>query len=97
MTSNLKSMYPLSAALDLEAVRTAPATRNSDGVQHSGFDEDQVKSKLGAARFTSFMMKLVNDKAYSGSVFSCGHALKNGVEAHAIYATDLELFLRNGG
>jgi len=94
---NFKARYPRSVGLGLEPVRTAPASRNSDGVQHAGFDEDAVKGKLGAARYASFMSKLVNDKAYSGSVFSCGHRITNGVEAHAIYADDLERFLASGG
>jgi hypothetical protein len=79
-----KAMYPMSIALGLVPVSTGPS------VTHPGFDEDEVKAKLGATRFNNLMAKVTN-------VFSCGHRLKAGVEAHAIYANDLEAFLKGGG
>jgi len=68
-------------------------------VQHPGFDENDVKVALGTTRFNNLMALIVAGKPYSGSVFTCGHAkdAKTGVEMHCIYASDLELFLKNGG
>jgi len=88
---NVKTLFPQSAALGLQFVSTAP------GVDHPGFDEDDVKAKLGATRFNNLMAKVK-------FVFSCGHrvypandARGAGCEAHAIYASDLEAFLKGGG
>lgn len=66
--------------------------------QQSGFDENDVKAALGVTRFNNLMTSIAGGKPFSGAVFSCGHAKdKNGVEVHCIYASDLELFLKNGG
>ena len=81
---NFKAQYPMSTALGLAPVSTSP------GVELAGFDEDAVRAKLGDARYFALMAKVTN-------VFSCGHRLKNGVEAHAIYANDVESFLKAGG
>lgn len=81
---NARYMYPKSAALGLSFVCPSP------GNEYPGFDEDEVKAKLGDSRFAN-LMKTVK------SVFSCGHRIKNGAEAHAIYAYDLESFLNGGG
>jgi hypothetical protein len=81
---NAVLMYPKSAALGLKFVATP-------GAEHAGFDEDELKEKLGATRFNGLMSKVT-------TVFSCGHRLKDGgVEAHAIYAEDLERFLQAEG
>lgn len=95
---NFLSQFPKSArpvakgGLALQPVVTGDS-------QHSGFDENEVKAALGAARFNNLMALIAAGKnGYSGAVFSCGHAKDaKGVEVHCIYASDLELFLANGG
>jgi hypothetical protein len=81
---NFSATFPRSVALGLRPVSTGP------GVAHPGFDQDDVQVKLGNTRFNNLM-------ATVSSVFSCGHRTEGGVELHAIYASDLEAFLRNGG
>jgi hypothetical protein len=90
------SKYPRCYQLGVAIISTAP------GVEHPGFDQDDVAAKLGTTRYNAFMAKLVSDKAYSGSVFSCNHRKYDsgplkGYEAHGVYSDDLERFLASGG
>jgi hypothetical protein len=76
MHPNFKSSYPRSTALGLTPVSTA------GGVEHDGFDIDQVEKILGP-RFAAFMASITPDDldhaqrlAAAGelkSLFSCGH------------------------
>jgi len=66
--------YPLSVALNLLPVSTFP------GVEHEGFDIDEVSAALGATRFQKFLSaKIYNAGVPAGraagelQVFSCGH------------------------
>jgi len=85
-----RSRYPLSYALGLRPVSVA-------GVDHEGFDIDEVEEKLGAAQFKSLMAGLKE-------VFCCAHRnwpadhpdpLRANCEVHCVYARDLEAFLKN--
>jgi hypothetical protein len=92
---NVGNLFPLSAKLGLKFVSASP------GIDHSGFDYDEVQAKLGPKRFDALMSKVTN-------VFSCGHRHFKGqlvdpktkavttidLEAHAIYGKDLEAFLQ---
>ena len=96
-TPAFKAMYKQSAALTVATQPILPAS-TAPGVEHPGFDDDDVKTALGITRYNALMAAIVSGApGYSGSVFSCGHRVKNGVEVHCIYASDLELFLKNGG
>lgn len=84
-----RSMYPLSYALGLRPVSVG-------GVDHEGFDIDEVEKKIGADQFKSLTAGLKE-------VFCCGHRIwpmdhpdshKRSCEVHCVYARDLEGFLR---
>jgi hypothetical protein len=95
---NFVSQFPKSAApVAKGGLALVPATVGD--VQHQGFDENDVKAVLGNTRFNNLMTAIIGGKPYSGAVFCCGHAKdpKTGVEHRCIYASDLELFLANGG
>ena len=91
MHPNFKGMFPRSVALGLK-----PAAM-PNGADHAGFDDDDLKAALGAARYANFTAAVAAGKPYSGACFSCGHRTKNGIEVHCWYAADLELFIANGG
>ena len=81
-TERFKAMYPKSSQIGL-----APAA-NGDGVEHPGFDIEEVEKALGKERFEAFIAKVAQ-------VFSCGHRVDDrGVEIHCAYAQDLENFLQ---
>ena len=83
MHPNFKAKYPRSVAAGLAPVIV--------GVNEpAGFDDDAVLQSLGQTRYNNFVATVKN-------VFSCGHRIKNGVEVHCFYASDLETFLVNGG
>lgn len=94
--------WPRCFALGLVPVAT-------NGAEHPGADEDDVKAKLGATRYAALMSGVK-------AVFSCGHRLYpaghtrsdikdstgkpvdlGGYEAHAVYFDDIEKFLGQGG
>lgn len=93
---NFISTYPLTAGKVNAGGLALPPVSVGDA-QLPGYDVDVVKAKLGAARFNALLAAIAG-KPYSGTLFSCGHRKDvNNVEVHCIYASDLELFLKNGG
>ncbi len=90
------SKYPNCQRLKIQPV--AWGDQGANGGLHDGFDIDDVKAALGAARFNLLMTSIQE-------VFCCAHrawplshadATKRGAEAHCIWASDLEKFLKAG-
>lgn len=98
---NFKATYQRADALGLIPVSTFP------GVEHAGFDIDEVEKALGPERFQAFMAGTdyssgVGQRPGPIQVFSCGHRnwptdhtvpSRRGCEVHCVYAADLEQFL----
>lgn len=95
---NFSAYYPLSAALGLLPVVTGDA-------EHPAADEDEVKDKLGAARFTALSKRLKQVLSCGHRKYDLGHTRPDvvdehaepidlgGYEAHAIFFDDIEKFL----
>jgi hypothetical protein len=91
------SRFPNTKALKIQPVTWGDQSANGGTID--GFDVDDVKGLLGAARFNLLMTNYVK------ALFCCGHRVwptshaeptKRNAEVHCVYASDLEKFLKDG-
>ncbi|HEV7674393.1 MAG TPA: hypothetical protein VGQ12_07675 [Candidatus Angelobacter sp.] len=86
----LESRFPRSLALGLEFV----ASKGSDAF-HLAFDSEEVRAKLGEAKFNQLMGGLKEVMCCNHRSHPADHPDERlaGTEVHCIWADDLEKFL----